>query len=105
MPKVSRDEFKYQYLIETEDLIRKTPKLYAEMKTGNNSNDFNELDVVKCTYIKGMLRVVGKLAGNKIVVESLIDPKDHDTEVISADFLKKVKIDEDVLDLLYVKNN
>lgn len=105
MSKVELEKFNYQYMTETESLIRGNQQLYAQLKTDKNTSDFHDLDVVKCTYIKGLMRVLATLDDGKVLVRPIVDYQDFPYEAISPEFLLKVKIDEKVLDLLYAKND
>lgn len=105
MAKVNGDQFNYQYMTETEALIRRNPQLYAQLKTDKTIKDFKDLDVVKCTYIKGLLRVLGTSLDGKVLVRPIVKFQDYDYEAISPEFLQKVPINQKVLDLLYVEEN
>lgn len=105
MSKVDISKFNLQYMTETEALIRSSPQLYAQMNTAKKCSDFMDFDIVKCTYIKGLMRVLGTTLDGKIMVRPLLNFTEADYEAISPEFLLKVKIDEKMLDLLYAKEN
>lgn len=105
MPKVDADKFNFTYLTETEDIIRRNTNLFNQLNTGKKAKDFKEQDYVKCTYIKGLLQVVGTTIDSKIIVQPLLQQKEFDLEAISPEFLVQTKIDDKVMDLLYGKHN
>lgn len=102
---IEADKFHYVYIIETENAIRRSEYLYSQLKTNRTINDFNELDFVKCSYIKGLMRVVGKTSDKKVLVQAIVNSDEFDMEAISPDFLRPVTADETTVKLLYGKNS
>lgn len=94
-----------QYLTETEDIIRNIPQLYEQLNTGKKVYDFNKLDYVKCTYIKGVMQVVGVTVDAKVIVQPVMEKHNTDLEAISPEFLVQTKLDNKVMDLLYGRKN
>lgn len=87
-----------------ETIIRSTPELYLMCNTGKTVNDFNSLDIVKCTYLKGFLKVKS-LENNKIIVDSIPYEEPLILNKISPEFLSKVDVDQNTIELLYAKVN
>jgi hypothetical protein len=85
----------------TEIKIRSNPELYKKLATNNNISDFEPDDVVKCTFLKGLFKV----AGPALYDEGRLSlyPIDYMGEFtnISPDFLKKVKVSDKVMKVLY----
>lgn len=69
----------------------------------NKAIDFPIKSVVKCTYLKGLFRVIGytNYNGVEIVVMSSIDHPEEDNRFVSPKFLEKTTIDESTLEVLY----
>lgn len=91
---------------EVESYIKLNKELYKNLYTGKKFNDFNRLDFVKCTYLRGILRIVDTTDDNKLIVESV--PKYTELleyNIISPEFINKIAINENTVDLLYAKND
>lgn len=82
-----------------ENIIRNNKQLYKEYNTGKTIHHFKPEDTIKCSYIKGLYRIVD-VYDNKVLAYSV---SDKTTELFSPDFLIKVKANKKVMDLLYEK--
>lgn len=100
--KLEVDKYNYQFLSETEEIIRSNPNLFSIMNTGKTTNDFKQLDVVKCTYIRGLMKVVG-FTSTKVIVEPIVNSEDYPAEAIHPEFLCQAKVNKEVVELLYKK--
>jgi len=78
--------------------IRFDKKLYENFSTGNKTSDFTINDIVKCTYLKGLFRVVCCGIYGTVTLNTL---NSKETTCISADFLKKVAANTKTLKVLY----
>jgi len=85
----------------TEIHIRYNEALYKKLSTNNRIEDFQPDDVVKCTFLKGLFKVAGPaLYDEKRLSLYPIDYMGEFTN-ISPDFLKKVKVSDKAMKILY----
>lgn len=81
-----------------ERAIMQSNKLQKHL-TNNTTKDFKVEDIVKCTYMKGLYRVLG-IEDNKITITKI--DYSGDLEHISPQFLISVNnLDKKWLDVLY----
>jgi hypothetical protein len=83
-----------------ENGIRHTD-LFAYLNTGSKIEDFQPDDVVQCSYLKGFYKIAGPaLYDEKRLSVYAIDYSGEFSN-ISPEFLKKVKVSDKVLKVLY----
>lgn len=85
-----------------EEYIRKSNEWNKQLNTQAKYEDFNKEDIVKCTFLKGLFRIVGPSLledDGRITIQNV----DHESRyfVVSPDFLKKVKVSDKMLRVLY----
>ena len=89
-----------------EHIIRQAPELYQRCNTGKTCKDFNENDIVKCTYLKGFMRVVGIDLYGKVILSSIPGSKiSIDCQATSPEFIEPAKVNKSTLELLYAKKD
>jgi hypothetical protein len=83
-----------------ENGIRNTD-LFLKLDTGSKVGDFEPDDVVQCSYLKGFYKIAGPALYNE--KRLAVYPIDYSGEFtnISPEFLKKVKVNDKVLKVLY----
>lgn len=83
-----------EHVIETTNIVK--------YNKNNKSVDFNIHDVVSCSYMKGLFRVIGYSSdnGQDCVCVTKIG-QTYEVEAIDPKFLEKTKIDEKILKVLY----
>jgi hypothetical protein len=85
-----------------ESMLRLHPELYEKCSTGNKIEDFVAGDVVKCTFLKkGLFRVAGPAIFDRSRLSLYPIDYNGDYTNISPEFLKKVKISEKAVKVLY----
>lgn len=93
-------------LLEAEHAIKQIPELCNKLYTGRTIKDFHEEDIVKCTYLKGFLKVVGIDIYGKVIITSIPGSgMSIDCQAVSPEFIEPVKVNKSTLELLYAKKD
>lgn len=81
-----------------EGLIRVQPKLHVYM-TGKQYSDFKLGDPVKCTYLKGIYKIVDINEKKGITLQHIDSTKIYNS--VSPNFLIKIKINDKSIKVLF----
>lgn len=87
----------------TESYIKSSEKLTKLFSTDNHACDFKCGDVVKCTYLKGLYKVMGPNNEHRGIQRVNIYPIDMSKEFfpVRPQFLKKEEVRDDTIKVLY----
>lgn len=84
-----------------EQLIKLNPERCKAFYTNNKLTDFSEDDIVKCSFLKGLFKVIGpETDGSGKLVIYPIDYK-GDFHNVSPEFLRKIEVNEKAIKVLY----
>ena len=83
-----------------EESFRKNDQMYNLLNTKHKIEDFKSNSYVKCSYLKGLYKVVG-FTKDKIIVQSIDIPREFEVFSIASDFLTKTNAQENTVKLLY----
>jgi hypothetical protein len=99
---MAKDSIELTFTVDVEAYIKENNNLEAKFRTAGHVEDFNEGDVVKCTYLKGLFRVLGP-NHEKIEARINVYPIDMSTEffAVSPNYLKKEHVNANAVEVLY----